>query len=83
MFYTYVLQSLKDTRLYIGHTQDLEKRLQEHNSGKVSSTRRRTPFVLLYTKEFQTQNEARWQEHQWKTGWGHKQLEKLLNSVPT
>lgn len=82
MFYAYVLRSLKDTQLYIGHTQDLENRLREHNSGGVSSTRRRIPFVLLHSQAFQTRSGARWQERRWKTAWGHKQLEKFLSSMP-
>jgi len=31
-----------------GFTSDIEKRLTEHDSGKVSSTRRRIPFELVY-----------------------------------
>jgi len=33
-FYTYVLISLKDGRFYMGYTNDLRRRMEEHNSGK-------------------------------------------------
>jgi putative endonuclease len=79
MFYTYVLRSLKDGRLYIGHTEDIEKRLALHNGGKVGSTKSRVPFRLIHKQEFFTRNEARWQEKKWKTAWGHKQLAKIVS----
>jgi len=78
VFYTYVLRSRIDKKLYIGHSSDVNKRLIEHNFGKVQSTKYRRPFDLLYFKEFMTQSEARWQERQWKSAWGHKQLNKIL-----
>jgi putative endonuclease len=47
-YYTYVLGSKKDSRLYTGSTNDLKKPLSEHNSAKVSSTKSRRPFELIY-----------------------------------
>ena len=73
MFYAYVLISKQDGKFYIGHAEDLQERLRQHNAGKVESTRRRTPFTLAYAKPFQTRSEARWQERRWKTAWGHQQ----------
>ena len=80
MFYAYVLMSRADGKLYIGHTEDLEHRLKQHNVGEVDSTRHRIPFDLVYSKEVATRSEARWQERKWKTAWGHKQLAELLSS---
>lgn len=48
MEYVYVLQSLKDRALYIGHTNDLKRRVAEHKSGKVPSTKPRLPVRLVY-----------------------------------
>jgi len=48
MYYTYVLKSLKDHKLYVGHTNNLIKRFREHNQGLVESTKNRKPFKLLY-----------------------------------
>jgi putative endonuclease len=58
MYYVYVLRSLKDGNLYIGQTSNLEKRLQYHNSGRVNSTKRRLPFQLVYTEEFDSRGDA-------------------------
>jgi len=48
MFYVYVLQSLKDKKLYIGFSTDLRKRIKDHNSGGTKSTKTRRPFRPLY-----------------------------------
>ena len=47
MFYVYVLISLKDKKFYIGFTNDLKRRLKEHNSGKNISTKSRLPLKLI------------------------------------
>ncbi len=48
--YVYVLRSLTDSQFYVGLTNDLPARLEMHNAGLVSSTRRRIPFELIYWK---------------------------------
>lgn len=47
-FFTYILQSEKTGRLYIGQTADLNKRLEEHNSGLSSSTRGHVPWKIIH-----------------------------------
>ena len=66
MFYVYVLRSDKDGALYIGSTNDLRRRLQEHNSGKVESTHSRFPFQLVYYEAYAAQQDARKRESQLK-----------------
>ncbi|TKB97870.1 GIY-YIG nuclease family protein [Pedobacter cryophilus] len=58
MFHTYILQSLKSGRYYIGHTQNLEERLERHQSGKVTATKNKGPWKIVYTEEFNTKIEA-------------------------
>ena len=58
MFYVYVLISLKDGDLYIGSTEDLERRLYFHNSGKTRSTKFYRPWQLLGSEIFVTRSEA-------------------------
>jgi len=62
MFYLYVLKSKKDGNLYIGSTNDLRKRLAEHNTGKVFSTKSRTPFELIYYEAYKSESDARSRE---------------------
>ncbi|MEX2028210.1 MAG: GIY-YIG nuclease family protein [Candidatus Curtissbacteria bacterium] len=66
MYYTYVLESLKDHKRYIGSSSDWEKRLTMHNNGQVFSTKSRKPFKLIYLEEYETQVEARWREKSFK-----------------
>lgn len=48
MYYVYVLISEKDKRFYVGYTNDLKKRVKEHSSGRVDSTKNRLPLQLIY-----------------------------------
>lgn len=66
MFYVYVLRSQKDGYCYYGQSKDHKKRLRLHNAGKVKSTRKRTPFILIGYKSFKTRNDARWFEYMLK-----------------
>ena len=79
MYYVYVLQSNKDKKLYTGHTSNIERRLSDHNSGRVKSTACRRPFVLMHKEEFKTRSEARWKERKLKSAWGKKLLKRSLN----
>ena len=46
MWYVYILRSAIDNKLYIGSTDNISRRLSEHNSGKVDSTKNRIPLKL-------------------------------------
>jgi putative endonuclease len=50
MFYVYLLEidGIKDKRFYIGYASDLKKRLDEHISGKVRTTKNKSPRLLYY-----------------------------------
>jgi putative endonuclease len=62
MYYVYVLKSFKDSESYIGSTNDLKKRLSEHNKGLVPSTKPRRPFKLVYYEAYASENDARYRE---------------------
>jgi putative endonuclease len=66
MFYVYLLKSLKDNKYYIGQTDNVFRRLEEHNKGKNISTRNRRPLILVGCEEFLTRNEARYREYELK-----------------
>ena len=78
MYIVYVLQSLKDGKRYCGLTDDLIRRLAEHNSGKVTSTRPRRPFVIEYQEKFDTRVEAREKEKYFKTSAGRRFLDRHI-----
>ena len=63
MYFIYVIKSLKNKRYYIGSTNNLKRRLEEHNSGKSKYTRLTKPFRLIYKEEYKTLKEARKREY--------------------
>lgn len=77
MNYTYIVKC-KDGSLYTGWTNNLEKRIRDHNEGKGAKyTKSRRPVVLAYYEEFQTKEEAMRREYAIKK-MGRKEKEKLL-----
>jgi predicted GIY-YIG superfamily endonuclease len=66
MYYVYVLKSSQDGELYIGSTNDLKKRMEEHNARKVQSTQHRAPFTLKYYEAYQDEYDARKRESKLK-----------------
>lgn len=81
MQYVYVIKSLKDKNLYVGHTNDLIKRFKEHNEGKVKCTKPRRPFSLLYYEACNILNDAIKREKSLKTGFGRAYLKRRLSDV--
>lgn len=79
MNYTYILKC-RDGSLYTGWTNDLDKRLKAHNSGKGSKyTRVRRPVELIYYEEFKTKEEAMKREYAIKH-MKREEKEKLLGT---
>ncbi len=64
--YVYILHSERLQRYYVGSTEDVQRRLQEHNAGKSHSTRGGVPWELVRVEEFGTRAEAMRQEHRIK-----------------
>lgn len=78
MWYVYVLESRRDSRLYTGCTGDLKKRIQEHNVGRVVATKNRRPLILVYYEAFLNRSDAFAREQWLKAGWGRTHLQKIL-----
>lgn len=78
MYYTYVIQSAKDGKLYTGYTNDLRKRFTEHNAGKVISTKNRGPFELIYYEACLHEQDATAREKYLKTGMGKRYLKNRM-----
>ncbi len=79
LFYTYVLKSRFDNKLYIGWMVDLKNRLLQHNKGKVDSTRNRLPVDLIYYEACLDKNSAIKREKSLKSGFGRRYLKDRLN----
>ena len=78
MYYVYVLKSRRDQKLYYGLTDNLERRLSQHNSGLVKSTKSRMPFDLIYHEQVDTLLDARKKEKYFKSGFGRKYVKNKI-----
>jgi putative endonuclease len=78
VYYVYVLKSTKENWHYVGLTNNLSKRLTQHNLGQTTSTKAHKPFKLLYKKAFPDRISARDYEKFLKI---HSNKEKLLASL--
>jgi putative endonuclease len=78
LYYVYVIES-KERFHYKGMTDNLERRLVEHNNKELSFwTKRGTEWKLIYKEEFDNKTEALKQEKWLKTGVGREYLKKIL-----
>ena len=78
MFYTYILHSQKDGKLYTGYTPDLKNRLRAHVGGFVFSTKSRLPITLIHYEAFLNEQDAKNREVYLKGGNGKKEIELIL-----
>jgi putative endonuclease len=81
MFYTYIIKSEKTNKYYIGSCSDLEKRLHRHNNGWNKSTKSGIPWRVIYSKSFQTKQEAYKVEFKIKSYKGGTASKKLIGLV--
>ncbi len=77
MYFTYAMKSLTRNYIYVGITDDIDRRLKQHNAGYNSSTKPYRPFVIFYTEQYETRVEARLREKYLKGGSGKRFLKSL------
>lgn len=78
-WYVYVLRSLTSrSRLYVGYTRDLRKRLLEHNRGLNFSTKPYRPWELVHYEAYRCQEDAKRREKYLKTSQGSRLLKRML-----
>lgn len=78
MYYVYVLWSERDKKFYIGYTNDISRRINEHYQGKVHSTLRMHKPKLIFSEGFVSIIDARRREKYFKTTKGKKALKLIL-----
>ena len=66
MFYVYLLKSSKNGDLYVGFSEDLRRRFNDHNAGKVTSTKPNRPWNLIYYEAYRSKKDATKREKQLK-----------------
>ena len=83
MYYTYILESLKDSKFYTGYTKNLKLRFNQHKNGQVESTKGRLPLKLIYYEACIKREDAIKRERYFKTYNGKRFLHKRLKSYLT
>lgn len=78
MFTTYILKSLIKEYYYVGYSENVQKRLIEHNAKLNKSTKPYAPFKLVHSEEFGTRSEAFEREQQIKRYNHGEAFKKLL-----
>ncbi len=77
MYYTYAIKSLSRNYIYVGLTDNLERRFDEHQEGKNKSTKAYRPFKLIHSEIHDTRIAAREKEKYLKSGVGKEFLKSL------
>ncbi len=81
MWYVYIIEC-SDKTFYTGVTNDLNRRLNEHNSSKLASkyTRARRPVSLKYQKRYKTRSLAQKEESRIKS-LSREEKQKIINNM--
>ncbi|MBI2449980.1 MAG: GIY-YIG nuclease family protein [Candidatus Nealsonbacteria bacterium] len=80
MYFVYVIKSKKDKKRYTGITNNLTRRINQHNHGSKAtpSTKNRGPFDLIYCEKVENSDVARKREKYLKSGIGREFLKKFI-----
>ena len=78
MYFIYAMMSLIDSRIYVGYSEDVERRVAEHNAGHTRSTKGYRPWVLVYTEKVKSLQDALRLEKYYKSGSGKEKLKKKI-----
>lgn len=79
MYFVYIIRSLKNNKCYIGYTNNLERRIKEHNHNNTRSLINKGPFVLIYSEKYNNVTEAKKREKQIKSYKGGNAFKKLIS----
>jgi putative endonuclease len=78
-FYVYILFNSSKNFIYIGYSEDLKQRVEEHKEGKVKSTISHLPLKLIFYEAYPTKSDAKRREKYLKSNKGRTTLMTMLN----
>jgi putative endonuclease len=82
IYNVYALRSEIDGRIYVGFTENVERRIKEHNAGRTKSTKGYRPWKLIYQEEVPGRQNARKREKYLKSGSGKEWLKENAKLAP-
>ena len=77
MFYVYAIKSITRNYIYVGLTNNIERRIAEHNNGENKTTKSYRPFIKIYAEECISRQAARLREKYLKSGIGKEFLKSI------
>ena len=80
MYFVYVLKSISHSKTYVGFTNDINRRLKEHNSGKSKFTSKFAPWEIIYKEEYSSQEDAIKREKYLKSATGRRFLKEIIDN---
>jgi putative endonuclease len=80
MYSVYILQSEQHGKYYIGHTDSLSRRLEEHNNGLSKYTKSFRPWRLVYTEHYETRSLAMQRETEIKQKKSRNYITRLIRN---
>ena len=79
LYYTYILKSSIDSSLYVGFTNNIDRRFEEHQSKKVTATKAKVPSKLLCYFATESSKTASDLEKYFKSGSGRAFVKKHID----
>ncbi|SDD57203.1 putative endonuclease [Algoriphagus faecimaris] len=76
-YFVYAIKSLEKNYIYVGMTDNPNRRLQQHNSGKGKATKPFAPFRMIYLEIIRTREQARKRKTYLKSGVEKEFLKKI------
>jgi putative endonuclease len=81
MWYTYILESIKNKNFYIGSTDDLKRRFKEHNQGRGGKyTKKQGKFKIVFYEAYVDKKDALKAEKFFKSGYGREIIKDKLEN---
>jgi putative endonuclease len=80
IYFVYILYSPSTNHFYVGHTNNIDKRIEQHNAGRTISTKRGRPWTVVYKEDFPSKAAAYNRELEIKSIKSKVFIEKLINS---
>ena len=81
MYFVYALKSIQHNYIYVGLTDNVERRVNQHNKGYERTTKPYLPFKLILVESFDTRLDARQREKELKTTSGKRPLRKIIEEI--
>ncbi len=79
-YFTYIIKSQKNGKYYIGSSDDVNRRLLDHNWSRTPSTKTGIPWVLVYFESFDSRSEAMKREYEIKAKKSRNYIEFLIDN---